>query len=360
MYALRKINRYRNEKTKNIKNKLNLWYMELCYRKRHAKIEGYNNVCFFMHAQAIGDSIITSGLIEKIRSSGKKVYIVAPEKLRFLFTDIIRNDGFYSFDKKKITRLVNELKKLNIDLVIDTFDADHSILYRLKTLFKLKPTKSISFDQPKGTLYDVNLRSDGNAHLSDKMIKILNLLGLDSKDYQYSISFDNAKFSSAHDYANSIRKSKKLIIFNPYSTQVERSFSMQQINEILKYLNSLKHYKTVIFNLGHNIPCESFENIVLNPFSDAGNSLALASNADVVVSVDTALVHLASAFNIKQYCVYNNKRNNLNQDSNIVFGANSPNATQLTTSDNLGLAIGDDMHKFDVSTLITAMSKDLT
>lgn len=79
----------------------------------------------------------------------------------------------------------------------------------------------------------------------------------------------------------------------------------------------------------------------------------------LVISVDTAIVHLANAFNIKQYCVYNNKRNVLNQDCNIVFGANSSNAIQLTTSDNLGHAMGDPMSKFDVSILINEMRKDL-
>lgn len=333
--------------------------MKLFYKKQEVDINDCNNVCIFMHTKAIGDSIITSGLIKKIRSSGKKVYIVAPEGLRFLFSDIIGNDGFYSFDKKKIPELVSELKKTNINLVIDIFDFDHSIRYRLKTLFLLNPAKSIGFDHPKGSIYDINLRSDGKAHLTDRMNKVLGYLNLDSKNYKYELSFDSAKFSNAHDYAKSVKENKKLIIFNPYASQTERSFSMQQINEIIEYLNSLKDYKTVIFNLGHSINCESLENVVLNPFSDAGNSFALVSNADVVVSVDTAIVHLASAFNIKQYCVYNNKRNFLNQDCNIIFGANSSNAIQLTTSDNLDLAIGDPMSKFDVSILINSMHKDL-
>ncbi|AXH62082.1 MULTISPECIES: glycosyltransferase family 9 protein [Providencia] len=359
MNILRKINRYRNEKTKKIKFKLNLWFMKLFYKKQNIDVNDCNNVCIFMHAKAIGDAIITSGLIEKIRSSGKKVYVIAPEGLSFLFSDIIGNDGFYSFDKKKIPELVSELKKVNIDLVIDIFDFDHSIRHRLKTLFLLKPAKSIGFDQPKASIYDINLHSDGGSHLTDRMRKVLDYLKLDTKNYQYKLSFDSVKFSSAHDYANSIKENKKLIILNPYASQSERSFSMQQINEIIEYLNSLNNYKTVVFNLGHNINCESLENVVLNPYSDAGNSFALVENADVVVSVDTAIVHLASAFNIKQYCVYNNKRNVLNQNCNIIFGANSPNAIQLTTSDNLGLAIGDPMSKFDVNRLINAMRKDL-
>ncbi len=36
---------------------------------------------------------------------------------------------------RKIPELIIELSKVDIDLVIDTFDFDHSVLYRLKTLF---------------------------------------------------------------------------------------------------------------------------------------------------------------------------------------------------------------------------------
>ncbi|EPL9570267.1 glycosyltransferase family 9 protein [Providencia rettgeri] len=357
--SIKKANRYRNIKTKKIKNKLKLFFIYHLYRKRNPQLEDYYNVCFFLHSQAIGDSIITSGLIKKIRQKGKKVFIVAPEKVRFLFSGIIEVDGFYAFNKHKITSLVKELKKLHIDLVIDTFDYDPSVMQRLQTLFLLKPQKSLCFDHPKNTIFDINLVSDDNAHLSNRMMQVLDLLDVNFDLYQYSLSFDSIEFESVHKYAKKIKEKNKLIIFNPFASQKSRSLSVEQVYVLLEYLNSLENCKTIIFNLGCNISTSLFENVELNPFKSAGESFALASNADIIITVDTAIVHLASAFNIKQYCIYNNRLNNWKQNNNIMFGPNSKNAVQLTTTEYLNTEVGDDMSKFDMSLLIDKLNDDL-
>lgn len=357
--CIKKLNRQRNIKTKKIKIHLKLKYMKLFYRRRQKKLPVYNNVCLFMHGQAIGDGIITSGLISELRKAGKQVFIVAPERVRFLFSDIIGVDGFFPYKKKNARQLVKELKEVNIDLVIDTFDFDHTIMYRLKTLFRLKPRYAIGFDQHEQTIFDVNLHSTDDAHLSERMQKLLDFLGIKSNSYRYSLSFTNTAFNSAHQYANAIKENKKLIIFNPFGSQKIRSFSMEQVNSILSYLNTLKGFKTIVFNMGENISCNGFDNIILNPFNDAGKSFALASNADIIITVDTAMVHLASALGIIQYCIYNNRIHNSKQNNNILFGPNNVNARQLTTSENVNTEEGDNMYNFDISVLIAAMNADL-
>ncbi len=71
------------------------------------------------------------------------------------------------------------------------------------------------------------------------------------------------------------------------------------------------------------------------------------------------MVHLASAFNIKQYCIYNNRLNNGTQNNNIMFGPNNDKAVQLTTNEYLQTEDGDDIHNFDISLLIDAINDDL-
>lgn len=357
--CIRNLNRQRNIKTKKVKTYLKLKYMQLFYREKQEKILEYNSVCVFMHGQAIGDGIITSGLIAELRKIGKKVFVVAPERIKFLFPDIIDVDGFFPYKKEDIHRLVKELKGVDVDLVIDTFDFDHTIMYRLKTLFHLKPRYAIGFDQPKKTIFDANLHSKDGTHLSEKMKQILDFLSVDYDKYRYSLSFSNPEFDAAHKYARVIKENKKLIIFNPFGSQKIRSLSMEQINSILTYLNTLDGFKTVVFNMGKSISCSGLNNVTLNPFNDAGKSFALASNADIIVTVDTSMVHLASAFDITQYCIYNNRIHNLKQNNNVLFGPNSDNAIQLTTSEYANTEEGDDMSNFDISVLIDAMNADL-
>ncbi|EIS2408722.1 lipopolysaccharide heptosyltransferase family protein, partial [Escherichia coli] len=155
-------------------------------------------------------------------------------------------------------------------------------------------------------------------------------------------------------------KNKKLVIFNPYGSQNSRTLSDEQIKKVLAYLNNLKGYHTIVFNMGKQINHNGLDNVSLSPFSDAGCSFALVRHADFVITVDTAIVHLASALNIRQYCIYNNRMHEGKFENNIVWGPNSKLATQLTTSEHLRSEGGDDMHKFDIMILINAIKQDLT
>ncbi len=61
---LRRLNRQRNIKTKALKIKLKFFLLKLFYRNKTQLIKtDYKNVCIFMHSQAIGDGIVTSGII---------------------------------------------------------------------------------------------------------------------------------------------------------------------------------------------------------------------------------------------------------------------------------------------------------
>ncbi len=47
------------------------------------------------------------------------------------------------------------------------------------------------------------------------MKKILKIIGLNDNSYGYSLSFLSDEFKVAHDYANAIKKTDKLVVFNP-------------------------------------------------------------------------------------------------------------------------------------------------
>lgn len=101
---LRKLNRQRNIKTKELKKKLKFYYLKLFYRKKSTFIKNYyKNICIFMHSQAIGDAIVTSGIIKALRDNYFKVYVIIPPKISFLFIDMIKIDGCFIY-KKMILR----------------------------------------------------------------------------------------------------------------------------------------------------------------------------------------------------------------------------------------------------------------
>lgn len=358
---LKKINRMRNIYLKGVKLKLKLNLFHLFYRKRSILLPNdYKTVCIFMHTQAIGDAIVTSGFIGKLKDKGLKVYVIAPKRIEFLFRKIITVDGFFGLESKNYRTINKKVKRLNIDLAIDFFDFDKGVIYRLHTLFAMKPKHSITFNHPELTIFDTNIVNNSSAHITQRMVSVLKLLEINECDYCARLNLSKYDYPSPYELASKIKKEhKKLVIFNPYGSQKNRTLSMEQIDKTLKYLSSVNSFYTVVFNMGKDIKYDHLKNIMMSPYQDAENAFALVCSADAVITVDTAIVHLASAFNIKQYCIYNNRLHIGIYNNNIMWGPNNKKATQLCTSENIRTEAGDDLTKFDLSILFDAIDKDI-
>ncbi|EIA6484971.1 hypothetical protein K7P86_002511, partial [Escherichia coli] len=127
--SLKQLNRQRNIKTKKIKTKARLAFLKMRYRRKTSlQPDSYKTVCIFMHMQAIGDGIVTSGFIKQLQKSGMVVYVIAPSRVSFLFTDIVGVDAFISYEKNKFNELKAKIKKLNVDLVVDFSNFDNTAI----------------------------------------------------------------------------------------------------------------------------------------------------------------------------------------------------------------------------------------
>lgn len=358
---LKHLNRMKNIYLKGVKLKLKLNLFHFFYRNRSVlSPEDYKTVCIFMHTQAIGDAIVTSGFIGELRDKGLKVYIIAPKRIEFLFKNIIKIDGFFALEHKNYRVINKKIKKMNIDLVIDFFDFDKGVIYRLNSLFTMKPKHSITFNHPELTIFDTNIVDNSNAHVTQRMIHVLKLLKIDNSEYNGRLNLSKDNYPAPYELASRIKKErKKLVIFNPFGSQKNRMLSMEQIEKILEYLNSTEGFYTVVFNMGKSIKYSHLKNVIMSPYQDAENSFALVCSANIVITVDTAIVHLASVFNIKQYCIYNNRLHIGVYNNNIMWGPKSNKATQLYTTENIGTEGGDDLTNFDIPVLFNAIDTDI-
>ncbi|MEZ2894657.1 glycosyltransferase family 9 protein [Providencia rettgeri] len=355
--TLKAVNRARNIKTKKIKNSIKLAYFRLGYRdKTKLTPSKYKNICIFMHTQAIGDGIVTSGFIKVLRDNGYNVSVVTQKRAASLFDGIIEVDGVYVTERKTIKKTARLLNETSVDLVIDLSDFDNSSVLREKTLSLINCKHSISFNHPSKTIYDTNIITSQSEHITSRMTHVLSLLGI-KDDCKPFLKFKNPMSKEPEDFVNSL--GNKLIIFNPFASVESRSFSNEQIDSILGYLNQLNGYTTIVFNIGRGVNISQYDNVTLNPFKELDKSFMLVQYAKFVITVDTAIVHLASALKVKQYCIYNNRKFNNKFENNIVWGPNSELAVQITTNDYVGTELGDDMKNFDVSMLLNKIDSDI-
>ncbi|MPL93128.1 hypothetical protein SDC9_39254 [bioreactor metagenome] len=75
-------------------------------------------------------------------------------------------------------------------------------------------------------------------------------------------------------------------------------------------------------------------------------------SSELVISTDTAIVHLANAYNKKLICLYNNRVLADGAHNNFVWGPNYDNAIQLFTRGEKETLEGDCVGDFDISDII--------
>jgi len=342
-----------NNKRKRIRWEAKLSRLKGKYRKAgKLNPQDYRSVCLLMLSHGIGDAIVVSGLIMALRKNNIKVLVMTNEKTSVIFKNLIENDGVLVSTGTENTNALDKLQEQAIDLIIDfSIYDDMDKLYRMKLISFLKPKHTIGFNGTETTLFDTNILTSNKEHVTVRMKKILNMLSMERDPYKYVLSFDEELTRTSACKIQSLRcMYKNIIIFNPLSGDDNRSLSAVQIESICEYLNTIKDSITIIFNMGRNFHIHPYANVIENPYKDIENSFNLVKESDIVITVDTSIVHLASAYDLKQYCIYNNRITDVNI-ANIVWGPNSDNAKQLTTTEFRGTPDGDDMTKFDVHLL---------
>jgi len=357
---IRKLNRKRNDKTKEIKKSINSFLLKKKYRSKTSFVPAeYKSVCIFMHYYGIGDAMMTSGLIAVLKNNKIKVHLVIREELSFLFPSVIDADDVIVFKNGNFSSIEKQVTLLDVDLVIDFFEYDSDINMREKTLFAINPRHAIGFNHPKNTMFDTVIKIDKSEHVSNKMAKVLTMMGVEVDKYQMAIDFNQELFPAAYELVDKIRADgHKIVIVNPYGSQKTRCLNDEQIKRILCYFDALDDYTIILFDMGRYTNIQPFKHVMINPFRDAGNSFALVSLADTVITVDTSIVHVASHFGIPQYCIYNNRLLEGGYENNIVWAPNSNKAIVLTTDEHVKTFSGDDMGNFNIEILIDAIESE--
>jgi len=357
---IRKLNRKRNDKTKQIKKSISSFILKKKYRNKTKFVPAeYQSACIFMHYYGIGDAMIASGLIASLKNNNIKVHVVIREELSFLFPSVINVDGAILLKNGNYSTIETQVNLLDVDLVIDFFEYDNDINMREKTLFAINPRHSIGFNHPKSTMFDTIIKIEQSEHVSNRMTKVLSMMGIEAGKYQMAIDFSQKLFPAAYEFADKLRADgNKIIIVNPYGSQKTRCLNDEQIKKVLCYFDAFDNYTVILFDMGRYTDVQSFKNVMVNPFKDAGNSFVLVSLADIVVTVDTSVVHVASHFAVPQYCLYNNRVLEGGYENNIVWAPNSDKAIVLTTDEHVKTGDGDDMGNFNIDILIDAIESE--
>ena len=272
------------------------------------------SILFLRYDGKIGDMIVNSLMFREI----KKVYpnIKIGVVARGAAIDIIKNnpnvDEIYEYhkDRKKIKDLALKIKEEKYDLLID-----FSEMLRVNQMMLINlcgARINIGLDRKDWKLFDLSIESGKDfkwtEHITKRYLAYLIKLGLKKEniDISYDIYLKNEK--KYEIFFNKIKENKKLIL-NPYGASKHKSFSIETLENIINYLKD-KDIAIILVYFGDKYEelkfLEKKYKYVYIPkkIESILDTAILIKKSDYVISPDTSIVHIASAFNKKMITVY--------------------------------------------------------
>ncbi|QYR56601.1 glycosyltransferase family 9 protein [Fusobacterium vincentii] len=334
-------------------------------RKEKSKIiEGDNflkdnnikSILFLRYDGKIGDMIVNSLMFREI----KKVYpnIKIGVVARGAAIDIIKNnpnvDEIYEYhkDRKKIKDLALKIKEEKYDLLID-----FSEMLRVNQMMLINlcgARINIGLDRKDWKLFDLSIESGKDfkwtEHITKRYLAYLIKLGLKKEniDISYDIYLKNEK--KYEIFFNKIKENKKLIL-NPYGASKHKSFSIETLENIINYLKD-KDIAIILVYFGDKYEelkfLEKKYKYVYIPkkIESILDTAILIKKSDYVISPDTSIVHIASAFNKKMITVYPPKGGKYGVD-HLVWAPKSKYNKVIFCKDKTGNYDEIDINTFD-------------
>lgn len=335
-------------------------------RKEKAKIvEGDNflkdnsikSILFLRYDGKIGDMIVNSLMFREI----KKVYpdIRIGVIARGAAIDIIKDnpnvDKIYKYykDRKKIKDLALKIKEEKYDLLID-----FSEMLRVNQMMLINlcgARINIGLDRKDWKLFDLSIESGKDfkwtEHITKRYLAYLIKLGLKKEniDISYDIYLEDEKKYEA--FFNEIKESKKLIL-NPYGASKHKSFNIETLENIITYLKD-KDIAIILTYFGDKYKelefLEKKYKYVYIPkkIESILDTAILIKKSDYVISPDTSIVHIASAFNKKMITVYPPKGGKYGVD-HLVWAPKSEYSRVIFCKDKIGTYDEIDINTFNM------------
>ena len=335
-------------------------------RKEKAKIvEGDNflkdnsikSILFLRYDGKIGDMIVNSLMFREI----KKVYpdIRIGVIARGAAIDIIKDnpnvDKIYKYykDRKKIKDLALKIKEEKYDLLID-----FSEMLRVNQMMLINLCRArinIGLDRKDWELFDLSIESDKDfkwtEHITKRYLAYLIKLGLKKENINISYDIYLKDEKKYEVFFNEIKESKKLIL-NPYGASKHKSFNVETLENIIDYLKD-KDIAIILTYFGDKYKelefLEKKYKYVYIPkeIESILDTAILIKKSDYVISPDTSIVHIASAFNKKMITVYPPKGGKYGVD-HLVWAPKSEYSRVIFCKDKIGNYDEIDINTFNM------------
>lgn len=279
----------------------------------------------------LGDSVCATGFLREIKKQNQssKLVVVCSSvsyqiysRLSFIDQCIIVDRSLSSFFK-----CFFGLKKNNFNYIINT-----SHILNPKTLFLvafIRANKKIGFENSNVKLFtDVVKINFSKEHITDRLAAVLRIMGSESGELSYEIKTDGQEAQKVQDYLNKINAGHKpLVVINSFAGARLRNLSEQKTKKLVELI--LKNWDAVVVSIANEGDHKILKNWIDDSYKnrwfhnpDLGSidaNMALVKSADLIITPDTAWVHIASALNKKAVCIFRKDHAHDNEKNSVIW-----------------------------------------
>lgn len=299
-------------------------------------LDSVKSILFLRSDGKIGDTVVSSFMYReiKIKYPNIKIIVLCSKSNKEILKYNKNVDELYEVGSCLFNDIsvFKNLRKQNISLVIDFFPFNP----RFKHLLMLRIISAkflIGFNKISYKMYNLSINEDFfSVHITEMYKYVLNLLKIANPNLKYEIPFTSKEENPALELINNNHKYKYRIIINPFSASKHRCLSVKKLKDLIDLIkNSFDCCIFILCQEKNKRKVISLENdrTIIASFRSILESAALIKYADIIITPDTSIVHIASAFDKKTIALYRDYSNSY-EKTDIIWGPNNPNAVQLS------------------------------
>ena len=266
----------------------------------------------------IGDMVVNTLMFREIKKNYPNVKIGVVTKGGAV--DIIKNnknvDKIYEYKKKSsyIKKLAREISNEKYDVLIDFTE-----MLRVNQMMFINLCKAkinIGLSKKDWNMFDISVEPEKDfswtEHITLRYKAYLNKLGIKNNiDLSYDVIVPKNIEKEIDEFIEKLPK-KELVVINPYGASKHRTFNDETINKFINFYND----KNIlfIFSPDRYSQIQKFKNndnvFIYDKMENIYQSIGFIKRADLVISPDTSIVHIASAFNKNLLAIYSPDKQN--------------------------------------------------
>ena len=260
----------------------------------------------------IGDALVTTPLISYLKNNlNCEITVLADRKNHFIFKKSLGADKVIIFRKGIVSffKLIKEINSLHFDIIVDAHDDVSTTCTYLVAFSEAKYKVGLLKDNSKIFTHTIERANPAKVHIVLRIMNLVKLLGLDFNPEKINITYHASKESEifVEKFLTEKFQNKKFIVgINISAGSEARFWGKDRFKKLIKFFES---YDVNILLLSSGSDLDKIKDLrnsrLINFYSnDFDKFTAIIAKLDLLITPDTSVVHLASAYKVPVFGLY--------------------------------------------------------